>query len=218
MNAFQTTTAQANKPSTSDGEQAGLSHQNHLHAADSGRAGRGGIGCRTGGKATLGMAARDGINSAKERPSDPVELLLAEIWAVRFALLSLFHAGAQATVEGKPLLPESVLNIRDRGRRQEARTGPPDARRFPQPTNRRERNSAMNRRRILLILARLLAFAAVAEALAMWILLALVVDAHRTPLPACVHPVFTAGHHARDRRGPVDLEERAAPKKGTRYG
>jgi hypothetical protein len=33
---------------------------------------------------------------------------------VRYSLLSLFHAGAQATAEGKAFLPESVLNIRDR--------------------------------------------------------------------------------------------------------
>ena len=60
------------------------------------------------------MAARDGLAAARERPADPIELLLAEVWAVRHTVLSLFHAGAQATVEGKPLLPESVLNIRDR--------------------------------------------------------------------------------------------------------
>lgn len=53
------------------------------------------------------------LTAARERPSDPIELLLAEIWTVRFSLLSLFHAGAQATTEGKPLLPESVLKIRD---------------------------------------------------------------------------------------------------------
>ncbi len=54
------------------------------------------------------------LNAARERPSDPMELLLAEVWALRFAFLSLFHAGAQATAEGRPLLPESVLKIRDR--------------------------------------------------------------------------------------------------------
>lgn len=54
------------------------------------------------------------LTAARERPSDPMELLLAEVWSVRFAVLSLFHAGAQATVEGRPLLPESVLKIRDR--------------------------------------------------------------------------------------------------------
>lgn len=53
------------------------------------------------------------LRGARDRPSDPVELLLAEIWAVRFSLLNLFHMGAQATTEGKPLLPESVLKIRD---------------------------------------------------------------------------------------------------------
>ena len=53
------------------------------------------------------------LTGARERPSDPMELLLAEVWAVRHTLLSLFHAGAQATAEGKPLLPESVLKIRD---------------------------------------------------------------------------------------------------------
>jgi hypothetical protein len=54
------------------------------------------------------------LTTARQRRADPMELLLAELWAVRYALVSLFHAGAQAAVEGKALLPESVLNIRDR--------------------------------------------------------------------------------------------------------
>jgi hypothetical protein len=54
------------------------------------------------------------LTAARERPADPVELVLAEIWAVRHSVLSLFHTGAQATVEGKPLLPESIARIRDR--------------------------------------------------------------------------------------------------------
>lgn len=53
------------------------------------------------------------LSAARERPSDPMELLLAEVWAVRHSVLSLFYAGAQATVEGRPLLPESVVKIRD---------------------------------------------------------------------------------------------------------
>jgi hypothetical protein len=53
------------------------------------------------------------LKAARQRHSDPVELLLAEIWAVRYTLLNLFHTGAQATVEGRPLLPESVMRIRD---------------------------------------------------------------------------------------------------------
>lgn len=54
------------------------------------------------------------LRAARERPTDPLELLLAEIWAVRHVVLGLFHAGAQATVEGKPMLPESILKIRDK--------------------------------------------------------------------------------------------------------
>jgi hypothetical protein len=52
--------------------------------------------------------------ATRQRAADPIELLLGEVWAVRYALLRLFHAGAQATAEGKPLLPESVLKIRDK--------------------------------------------------------------------------------------------------------
>ena len=54
------------------------------------------------------------LTAARERPADPIELLLAEVWATRNTLLNLFHSGAQATAEGKPMLPESVLKIRDR--------------------------------------------------------------------------------------------------------
>ena len=54
------------------------------------------------------------LRAARERPADPLELLLAEIWALRHTVLGLFHAGAQATVEGKPMLPESISKIRNR--------------------------------------------------------------------------------------------------------
>lgn len=54
------------------------------------------------------------MTATKQQAADPIELLLAEVWAVRYALLGLFHAGAQATAEGKPLLPESVLKIREK--------------------------------------------------------------------------------------------------------
>jgi len=54
------------------------------------------------------------LMATRERPTDPIELVLAEVWAVRNTVLNLFHTGAQATVKGKPLLPESVTIIRDR--------------------------------------------------------------------------------------------------------
>jgi hypothetical protein len=53
------------------------------------------------------------LRMARQRPADPVELLLAEIWAVRYTLLNLFHAGAQTASEGRQLLPDSILKIRD---------------------------------------------------------------------------------------------------------
>jgi hypothetical protein len=51
--------------------------------------------------------------AARQRPADPAELVLAELWAVRYALLNLFHAAAEAATEGKQLAPDSVLKIRD---------------------------------------------------------------------------------------------------------
>jgi hypothetical protein len=69
-------------------------------------------------------AARDGqslaewlrtlaLKTSRQRPADPVELLLAELAATRYMLLNLFHATALANAEGKHLLPDSVLRIRD---------------------------------------------------------------------------------------------------------
>jgi hypothetical protein len=53
------------------------------------------------------------LRGARERPADPAELVLAELWAVRYTLLNLFHAAAEAAAEGRQLLPDSVLKIRD---------------------------------------------------------------------------------------------------------
>jgi hypothetical protein len=50
---------------------------------------------------------------ARQRPADPVEVVLAEVCATRFMLANLFHATAQAAAEGKQLLPETVLKIRE---------------------------------------------------------------------------------------------------------
>ena len=51
--------------------------------------------------------------AARLRPADPAELVLAEVWAVRYTLLNLFHAASQAASEGSQLSPDSVLAIRD---------------------------------------------------------------------------------------------------------
>lgn len=53
------------------------------------------------------------LRAARQRPADPAELVLAEVWAVRYTLLNLFHAGAEAASEGRQMLPDSILKIRD---------------------------------------------------------------------------------------------------------
>jgi hypothetical protein len=53
------------------------------------------------------------LHAARQRPADPAELVLAEVWAVRYALLNFFHVGAQAASEGRQLMPDSILKIRD---------------------------------------------------------------------------------------------------------
>jgi len=64
---------------------------------------------------TLAVWLRElAMNAARERPADPTELLLAELSALRYMLLNLFHASACAQTEGKYLLPESVVKIRDK--------------------------------------------------------------------------------------------------------
>ena len=53
------------------------------------------------------------LTEARQRLADPVEVVLAEVCATRFMLANLFHATAQAASEGKQLLPETVLKIRE---------------------------------------------------------------------------------------------------------
>ena len=53
------------------------------------------------------------LREARKQTADPTELLLAEVWALRYTVLNFFHAGTQAASEGKQLLPDSVLKIRD---------------------------------------------------------------------------------------------------------
>jgi hypothetical protein len=53
------------------------------------------------------------LHAARRRPVDPIELLLAEVWALRYTLLNLFHSKAKAASEGTQLLPDSIVKIRD---------------------------------------------------------------------------------------------------------
>jgi hypothetical protein len=65
------------------------------------------------GQALSEWLRQTALRSARQRPNDPAELVLAEVWAVRYALLNLFHAASQAASEGGQLSPDSVLKIRD---------------------------------------------------------------------------------------------------------
>jgi hypothetical protein len=65
------------------------------------------------GKAVSEWLRETSLRAARQRLPDPAELVLAELWAVRYALLNLFHAASQATSEGRQLSPDSVLTIRD---------------------------------------------------------------------------------------------------------
>ena len=62
------------------------------------------------------------IKSARQRPADPMELVLSEVAAIRYMLLTLFHSTAQARREGVELLPETVLQIRDAADRRKLQT------------------------------------------------------------------------------------------------
>ncbi len=65
------------------------------------------------GKSLSEWLRETALKAARQRPAEMTELLLAEVWALRYALWNLFHSGAQAASEGKQLLPDSVLKIRD---------------------------------------------------------------------------------------------------------
>ena len=62
------------------------------------------------------------LKSARQLPADPMELVLSEVAAIRYMLLTLFHSTAQARREGVELLPETVLQIRDSADRRKLQT------------------------------------------------------------------------------------------------
>jgi len=113
MNTFPTTTEQAKKPSSSGESKPGFRTKTISMRLTAEEVAEVESAAERSGKQPSEWLRETALTTARERPSDPLELLLAEVWAVRHTLLSLFHVGAQATAEGKPLLPESVLKIRD---------------------------------------------------------------------------------------------------------
>jgi len=113
MNGFQTITEQAKKSSSIDEGKPGFRTKTISTRLTPEELAEVESAAERAGKQPSEWLRETALGAARERPADPIELLLAEVWAMRHSLLSLFHAGAQATVEGRPLLPESVLKIRD---------------------------------------------------------------------------------------------------------
>ncbi|MGB6131722.1 MAG: hypothetical protein WBG54_08080 [Acidobacteriaceae bacterium] len=113
MNAFQTMTEHAKKSSSIDESKPSFRTKTISMRLTPDELAEVESAAERAGKQPSEWLRETTLTAARGRPSDPMELLLAEVWAMRHSLLSLFHAGAQATVEGKPLAPESVVRIRD---------------------------------------------------------------------------------------------------------
>ena len=114
MHAFQTTTVQANKATSNEESKPSFRTKTISTRLSPDELAKVESAAERAGKPLSEWLREMALTATRERPSDPIELLLAEVWAVRHTLLGLFHAGTQATAEGRPLLPESVLKIRDR--------------------------------------------------------------------------------------------------------
>src|SRR5579871_5492049 len=114
MKASQTTTVQANKPSTTDENRPGFRTKTMSARFTPEEIAEIESAAERAGKHVSEWLRETALTASRQRPADPMELLLAELWATRFALLNLFQAGAQATLEGKPMLPESVKKIHER--------------------------------------------------------------------------------------------------------
>jgi uncharacterized protein (DUF1778 family) len=74
------------------------------------------------GKTLAEWMRQQALKSARQVPADPMELVLSEVAALRYMLLTLFHSTAQARREGVELLPETVLQIRDAADRRKLQT------------------------------------------------------------------------------------------------
>jgi hypothetical protein len=64
------------------------------------------------------------LRSARERRADPIELLLAELMALRYALLNLFHPTALAGAEGEAVVTRFRAEDSRPVRRPETTKGP----------------------------------------------------------------------------------------------
>lgn len=114
MNASQVTTVKASKPPSSDENKPAFRSKTIATRVIPSELAEIEAAAERAGIPLAEWLRESALSASRQRPADPIKLLLAEVWALRHMVLSLFHTGAQATVEGKPLLPESVTRIRDR--------------------------------------------------------------------------------------------------------
>ena len=114
MNASHTTTVQANKPSSGEEKKPGFRTKTIAMRLTPDELSEVESAAEQAGKPLSEWLRETALTAARERPADPLELVLAELWAVRHVLLNLFHAGAQANAQGAIMSPESILKIRDR--------------------------------------------------------------------------------------------------------
>lgn len=124
MNASRTTTVQANHLSPADESKPGIRTKTISTRLPPDELAEVEAAAERAGQPLAEWLRETALRAARVRPADPMELLLAEVWAVRHTVLSLFVAGAKATVAGKPMLQESILSIRDQGdarKREQAR-------------------------------------------------------------------------------------------------
>jgi len=115
MNASRTTTVQANNFSNADESKPGFRTKTISTRLPPDELTEVEVAAERAGQPLSEWLRETALRAARQRPADPLELLLAEVWAIRNSLLSLFHAGALATAKSERLLPESVLKIRDQG-------------------------------------------------------------------------------------------------------
>ena len=114
MSASHTTTVQANKPSPSVENKSGLRTKTIATRLTADELAEVESTAEHAGKPLSEWLRETALTAARQRTADPTELLLAELWATRYLLLNLFESGAHATVQGLPVLPESVARMRDR--------------------------------------------------------------------------------------------------------
>jgi hypothetical protein len=114
MNASHTTTVQTNPPSPGDEKKPGLRTKTIGTRLTSDELAEVETAAVQTGKPLSEWLRETALTAARKCPADPIELVLAELWAVRHVVLNLFYAGARATAEQAAMSPESILKIRDR--------------------------------------------------------------------------------------------------------